>query len=511
MNVRSGAVDNTNADSADVIVVGGGGAALAAAAEAAKLECRVIVVEKNPVLGGSTGLSVGLLIAAGTHLQRRAGIEDSAEVHAAEYARFIEAQGIADNPELRRLLVDSSAETVRFLASIGVDFFGPLENPPFKTRRFQQVLPGGRACIYRLERHCRSLGVEIRCRTRARRLLLAGGRVCGVEVESPEGMVETLFARSGIILATGDISANPELRTKFVGSGSEAIEAYNPTATGDGHLMALAIGARIVSRLDLGASVGTVAFPPAGEKNVILSLPPRRCITLAMKLALAYLPARMVRPFILKAALPHLSIEPAFYAAGAILINRNGERFADELRVTGADIASQPRGEAFILFDNRIATLFGAWPHYVSAVPGLAYAYVDDYRNARRDLFFRARSVESLASRLGIPAGRLQETVASLGLRRGEAKFAGAAPYFALGPLVARVRHVPVGIGVNARLQVLTETGEPIPGLFAAGDAGQGGFVAVGHGHSLSWAFTTGRLAGRNAALELAHARPASL
>jgi succinate dehydrogenase/fumarate reductase flavoprotein subunit len=39
-----------------------------------------------------------------------------------------------------------------------------------------------------------------------------------------------------------------------------------------------------------------------------------------------------------------------------------------------------------------------------------------------------------------------------------------------------------------------------IPGLFAAGSAGQGGLLLEGHGHHLGWAFTSGRLAGRHAA-----------
>ena len=40
----------------------------------------------------------------------------------------------------------------------------------------------------------------------------------------------------------------------------------------------------------------------------------------------------------------------------------------------------------------------------------------------------------------------------------------------------------------------------PIPGLYAAGSAGRGGALLPGHGHSLGWAFTSGRIAGRNAA-----------
>ena len=37
--------------------------------------------------------------------------------------------------------------------------------------------------------------------------------------------------------------------------------------------------------------------------------------------------------------------------------------------------------------------------------------------------------------------------------------------------------------------------------LYAAGANGQGGMLLEGHGHHLGWAFVSGRLAGRNAAL----------
>jgi FAD binding domain len=57
------------------------------------------------------------------------------------------------------------------------------------------------------------------------------------------------------------------------------------------------------------------------------------------------------------------------------------------------------------------------------------------------------------------------------------------------------------GLRVNERLQVLSKAGEPIEGLYAAGSVGQGGVLLEGHGHHLGWAFTSGRLAGRHAAL----------
>ncbi len=56
------------------------------------------------------------------------------------------------------------------------------------------------------------------------------------------------------------------------------------------------------------------------------------------------------------------------------------------------------------------------------------------------------------------------------------------------------------GVAVNDRLQVLGSRDAPIAGLYAAGLIGMGGVLLEGHGHHLGWAFTSGRLAGRNAA-----------
>jgi fumarate reductase flavoprotein subunit len=48
----------------------------------------------------------------------------------------------------------------------------------------------------------------------------------------------------------------------------------------------------------------------------------------------------------------------------------------------------------------------------------------------------------------------------------------------------------------NQRLQVLDQQGQPIPGLYAAGQIGLGGMVLWSHGLHIAWAMTSGRLAG---------------
>ena len=66
----------------DLIVVGSGGAGLAAATEGIARGLKVLLIEKAGKLGGTTGLSVGTIMAAGTEQQKAAGIKDSPAQHA---------------------------------------------------------------------------------------------------------------------------------------------------------------------------------------------------------------------------------------------------------------------------------------------------------------------------------------------------------------------------------------------------------------------------------------------
>ena len=84
------------------------------------------------------------------------------------------------------------------------------------------------------------------------------------------------------------------------------------------------------------------------------------------------------------------------------------------------------------------------------------------------------------------------------------------APFYALGPAKSYVVLTDGGLAVSDTLQVLGEGDRPIPGLFAAGSAGQGGLMLKGHGHHIGWAFTSGRLAGRIAAADAADATQAA-
>jgi succinate dehydrogenase/fumarate reductase flavoprotein subunit len=161
-------------------------------------------------------------------------------------------------------------------------------------------------------------------------------------------------------------------------------------------------------------------------------------------------------------------------------------------------MAKQPDRVGWIVFDQAVAEKFSAWPYFISTAPGVAYAYLADYRRNRPDIFHQAQSIEGLAQSMGVDPNALSASVQRYNeAERGERPAIAQGPFFALGPVKSYVVFTDGGLNVNAQLQVLHSNGIVIPGLYAAGSAGQGGLLLEGHGHHLGWAFISGRLAGR--------------
>ena len=220
-----------------------------------------------------------------------------------------------------------------------------------------------------------------------------------------------------------------------------------------------------------------------------------------MKLAMDALPATLLRPFLMSFVTTYLAPSHGLFREGGIMVNREGERFCDELAKPEYAMAKQTDQTAFILLDGAMAAKFVGWPHYVSTAPGVAYAYLPDYARNRRDITHKAETLEALAGKIGVPAAALAQTIAAYnaGERNSRPAF-GAGPYYALGPARPWVVFTEGGLAITPDLAVIGPGGQPIPGLFAAGSAGQGGLLLEGHGHHLGWAFASGRIAGRNAA-----------
>lgn len=489
-------------DTFDVIVVGGGGSGLAAAIEARAAGGRVLLIEKNAALGGSTAWSVGSITATGTPHQRRKGIADRAEDHWRDMAGFNGELDARDNPALRRVLTDEMPETFRWLLSHGIRFYGPMPEPPHTQPRMHNVLPNSRSYITHLARAARRSGVVIKTGARVTRLVTDGARVSGVECDGKP------YPARNVVLATGDFTSDPELKAHYMGPREARIDGVNITATGDGQKLAMALGARVLNGdLALGPEL---RFVPPEKPNWLLKLPPSPLLADVMAWSLDHLPSALLRPFVMSFVTTALAPSPDLFKAGALLVNKDGARFTDEMGAPAYDVAGQPGKIAFILLDNRIARQFTAWPHFISTAPGVAYAYLDDYRRNRPDVYRQAATLDDLAASLAVPRAALTAAVTACNADAGARPHFGDGPYIALGPVRAVFVHAEGGLAVDAEHRVLGAGGTPIEGLYAAGSTGQGGLLLKGHGHHLAWAFASGRRAGRNAARAAVRQPPAA-
>ena len=495
----------------DVIVLGGGGSGLAAAVSAAENGADVVLLEKNPQLGGTTGIAIGSFTANRTTMQRKAGIDDDLDHHCEDAGKFappeIEAR---NNPALRRFFLGQGADTFDWLRGMGLSFYGPNPEPPNRVPRMHNVVPNAKAYIATFQARLLRLGGTIHCDAPARELILDEGRVVGVVVEL-DGRRAELRARRGVILATGDYANSPQIISQHKGPQFADVEGIDETATGDGHLLAQAAGAKLVNMdVTYGPEIRFVAPP---HKDITQLFPTKGILAKAMGRMMPLVPKFVIHAMIKRLLVTWQHPENALFDDGAILVNTRGERFCNE-RV-GPDrevaIARQPDKICYILLDQRLVEHYSKWPHFISTAPKIAYAYVADYLRLRPDVAVAGDSLASVAARRGLPEETLQETLDAFNRyasgsepdpygRTGDTEPLQGNRWVLLGPAKAYFTTTEGGAAINLEMQVLDESDNPIPGLYAAGQVGLGGMILWGHGLHIGWALTSGRLAGRSAA-----------
>jgi succinate dehydrogenase/fumarate reductase flavoprotein subunit len=483
----------------DVIVVGGGGAGLMAALSAARYGRQVLLLEKGKTLGGTTALSVGTICTSSTPHQRSMGIDDSPDDHFEDMPKFAGFLANRDNVRLRRLLVENVPETFQDLMSLGIEFMAPIPEPPHRYPRLHAVVPHSRSYIDHIARACKKHKVTIQTGVKAQRLDVEDGRVKGVEVTDGHGNASHYVARRAIILASGDFSsAEVSFKQRFMSGPLLTVGGINPLSTGEAQRMGEAIGSEIING-DL-AWGPEIRFVAPQHPSVISRLPTWRIVAKTILFAIEHVPDSILRPFLMRFVTTFLAPSHTLFREGAILVNKNGERFCDELNRPQDHIGLQPDQIAYIVLDSEIAEKFQAWPNYISTAPGVGYAYLRDYERCRRDICCRADSLDAIANFINVPREQLLKSAEGI----GPAGLPAKKPFYAIGPAKSWIVFSEGGLRVDENLQVVNKAGEPIDGLYAAGSAGQGGLLLEGHGHHLGWAFTSGRLAGRHAALRKA-------
>jgi Succinate dehydrogenase/fumarate reductase, flavoprotein subunit len=453
------------ADRFDVVVAGGGLAGASAAAAAAERGASVLLLEKNPAPGGSTVLSSGLNAYAGTDEQAAAGIADDAELLRRD---LLETGGHRNEASLVDAYCREQLATYRWLRGHGVAFGAPLAAAGQSVPRSHPVDTA--AMIETLLRVAGSHGAEIRHRCAARRLELSGGRVTGLRVADRDG-AEHLVEAGAVVLATGGFSRSPALIERFAPRMAKAIKAGGSGSTGDGLLMACKVGAGLADLPYIKATFGVFPWPsPAEEGHGLLAV-----------------------------------------YKGAIAVNGHGERFTDEslpYKEIGDACLAQPEGIAFQIFDAPVLD---------TANPDVPI--YDFEPRLRAGQFQRAGTLPELADLLGIPGAALQATVDDYNARIaagepdrfgrrtlsggvGERKPIDTPPFYGY-PCTAVLLATYGGITVDAEARVLDVFGDPIPGLYAAGEV-TGGFHGAGYvtGTSLGKSAIFGRVAGITACAE---------
>lgn len=479
---------------ADVVVIGGGGAGMAAALSAAESrpEGSVVLVQKIAALGGSTTLSIGYYSAAATRFQDEQGIDDSADRHYHDIQKildtynrtggtgsnyFFDYEGdldAKDNKALRRVLVENAGGTLDWLTEYGCDYAGPYGEPPHSKPRCHQIKPDTEAYATILGDALDDQGVDVLLETEATELLSTDGVVDGVRVKERGSSREsyTIRANSGVVLATGGYVNNKKLRKKYTTvTSAPPVNEYN---TGDGHRMAGELGADLVNmdmqwlRLAIGDPYYT--FPELGS-----------------------------------------TVDD-----GAILVNEDGERLTNEQNDYDQlfrETLRQPNQHIYLVFDDRIATKYTEWPHFLSiwGQDGKQWAYLDEYRET--DVLKIGDSPGSLAAENGFDEETFSETIEEANngryddatgqfidpFGRREQPDITQPPLYSLGPIQPFSLVTDGGLAVDTEMRVLDESGSAIPGLYAAGVTA-GDIFLYGHGHHHAWIFTTGRIAGDAAA-----------
>lgn len=464
---------------ADVVVVGLGGAGASAAYEAAKAGAKVVVLEKQPedAHTPSTRMCGGVVMVA-----------NDAE-RAADYMQFCAGDGI---PRANTEAWAKEATTLLDrLREIGFDgefnFYQETgEHTEFDNAdavsavRLEPGLTAELLWDLMLDSVYQD-GIEILWETPAAELVYRkteGGdnEVLGVMAKRPEGDV-LVKAAKGVVLSCGGYEFNDKLKLFLP---TAPVYFYgNPGNTGDGVLMAQAVGAQLWN-MNKMVGRGIAYFDGLG--------------------------------FI-------IGIAPAPY----VIVDQNGERYMNEDLEAKLNHAvyydmikfdtktnSYPRNPSWWIFDqSRIDAGPLTYTSMGAVGVGLYDWSADNSAEIEKGWIIKAETIEELAEKTGVPADTLQATMDAYDAscdagtdefgRAPESLVKLTAPYYAFR-LYPGGPNSSGGPERNERCEVINVWGRPIPRLYSAGELGQSiGNMYPAGGGDVSEAICTGNIAARNA------------
>lgn len=106
----------------DLVVVGSGGGSMCAALAAKQLGKRALIVEKQPLVGGSTGYSGGVWWIPNNPVMKRHGVADSPERARQYFDAAVTYQGPGTTPARREAFLKNGPRMIEFLERQGMQF-----------------------------------------------------------------------------------------------------------------------------------------------------------------------------------------------------------------------------------------------------------------------------------------------------------------------------------------------------------------------------------------------------
>ena len=459
----------------DVVVVGAGLAGLTAALSAEQAGAKVALLEKQGIVGGTSIFSSGNFLAAGTD-------ELIPDVVAAWDKRNKLQEVNKVNIPLVEKLLAVSPTVLALYNDVGVEFTYndetftaspvPSEKADKNASTIQMVdvavkSKGGEALIASLAKRLDEDGVDVFLSMPATSLITDdSGAVIGVMAGTDKTGTKTFKAKA-VILCTGDYARDNALNAELA---PETVGEYTATAAsnkGDGLRMAR----------DVGAGVHAYQESLSGNFNA--------------------------DPF----DMPVVGQPNNQFPYSILLVDRNGERRVSEAAGPHDQqvffIYEDAPDHAWAIMDQDIADTFLNLNDYLTKTAN-GNAFIQAYK---------ADSIEALAGLIGIDAATLTATVNAyneLCAAGEDAQFGKDAKY--LNPIndgtYYAVKEYDMtrgnygGILTNEAFEVLTDAGEPIPGLFAAGIISSGDYFGDYYPgrEALSLCAHGGYIAGKNAA-----------
>lgn len=462
----------------DVVVVGSGTAGTCAALRAAELGKKVVCLEKNSGLGGTSVFAEGLC-GIGSRFQTEQGIEVD---RAAVLADTMSYHHYACLGPVVRSFIDNCGSTIDWLEDQGVAFSSVValgeSYPVWHLPADETGAPTAMKTVLDvLQKNAQDLGVEFRTSAPMTDLAVEGDAVVGVYLGGDGD--ETLIEAPAVVLASGGYANNAELFEKFTGRPYDSVHVWGMTGRdGDGILAATGT-ANADTHLPgavmyhTGRIEGTDAF--SDIPNFVLTMQPTLRVNAAAE-----------RYF-------NEAVTSDFSATGNVLTTNAAN---------------------YVVFDDAyIDHIEQAGPF--CPMPNLG-AFVGQPFECRKGIesckgVAKADTIEDLAEQLGLDADALRETVdrynefCASGLDEDYGKPAEQllsvekAPFY--GAFITPTLFTTVGaLRVNEAMQVVATDGHAISGLYAAGGDAAGLYganydVDVCSGSQQGWAATSGKLA----------------